>query len=222
MKHMIYFEDFEIIPQNEGIKNTIATGILATMMLLYPNIVKSTNQIPIDGVFVSKIDKVSDTNKLHLNDKELQSILNEIKANLKNDDYAKYQELFGRLSVHLQKKYQYKIQKRNIENISDADVKNAKQSNDVMKIIGWIGSICLAICGLPQAWDSFKKKNSDGITWGMIVLWTFGEMITMSYIVGEMDAPLLMNYAVNVFVTSTILYYKIYPTREPKTDIKYS
>ena len=37
-----------------------------------------------------------------------------------------------------------------------------------METIGWIGSICFALCAIPQAWKSFKDGHSRGITWGLM------------------------------------------------------
>ena len=59
-----------------------------------------------------------------------------------------------------------------------------------MEIIGWLGSIMLSICGLPQAIESYKKKNSDGISWAFILLWLFGEIFALIYVVYKKEYPL--------------------------------
>ena len=79
-----------------------------------------------------------------------------------------------------------------------------------MEIIGYIGSILLAICGLPQAIESYKTKSSEGLTWGFILLWFFGELFTFAYIIPKMDLPLLINYSANLIFLIIILYYKIF------------
>jgi len=82
-----------------------------------------------------------------------------------------------------------------------------------MDIIGYIGSIMLAICGLPQAIESFKTKSSEGLTWGFILLWFFGELFTFAYIIPKMDLPLLINYSANIIFLIIIIYYKVNPKR---------
>jgi uncharacterized protein with PQ loop repeat len=82
-----------------------------------------------------------------------------------------------------------------------------------MEIIGYIGSILLAICGLPQAIESYKTKSSEGLTWGFILLWFFGEIFTFAYILPKMDFPLLINYSVNLIFLIIILYFKIFPKK---------
>jgi len=82
-----------------------------------------------------------------------------------------------------------------------------------MDIIGYIGSILLAICGLPQAIESFKTKSSEGLTWGFILLWFFGELFTFAYIIPKMDLPLLINYSANIIFLIIIIYYKVNPKR---------
>jgi uncharacterized protein with PQ loop repeat len=85
--------------------------------------------------------------------------------------------------------------------------------NNIMELIGYIGSIMLAVCGLPQALESFKTKSSEGLTWGFIGLWFFGEIFTFIYILPKMDLPLLINYSANIIFLAVIIYYKIKPRK---------
>jgi uncharacterized protein with PQ loop repeat len=81
----------------------------------------------------------------------------------------------------------------------------------IFEIMGWLGSICLAICGIPQAWQSYKDKHSDGISWGFVLLWAFGEVFALAYVYDKLDLPLLLNYATNILILGVILYYKVKP-----------
>ena len=82
-----------------------------------------------------------------------------------------------------------------------------------MEIIGWLGSILLAFCGLPQAIESYKTKSSEGLTWGFIGMWFFGEIMTIIYILPQMVLPLIFNYTANIIFLSIIIYYKINPKK---------
>jgi uncharacterized protein with PQ loop repeat len=82
-----------------------------------------------------------------------------------------------------------------------------------METIGWIGSILLAFCGLPQAIESFKTKNSDGLTWSFLIMWGVGEIFTVIYIIPKWHWPLIFNYTANIMFVGIILYYKIKPKR---------
>jgi uncharacterized protein with PQ loop repeat len=82
-----------------------------------------------------------------------------------------------------------------------------------MDNIGWLGSIMLALCGLPQAIESYKTKSSEGLTWGFILLWFIGELFTFAYVMPKMDFPLLLNYSANIIFLSVIIYYKINPKK---------
>lgn len=82
-----------------------------------------------------------------------------------------------------------------------------------METIGWIGSILLAFCGLPQAIESYKTKSSAGLTWGFIGMWLIGELCTFIYIIPQMVLPLLFNYTANIIFVSIIVYYKIKPKK---------
>lgn len=81
----------------------------------------------------------------------------------------------------------------------------------MMEYIGWIGSILLAFCGLPQAWESYKTKSSAGLTWGFIGMWFMGEIFTVIYIIPKWHWPLIFNYTANIIFLSIIIYYKIRP-----------
>ncbi len=82
-----------------------------------------------------------------------------------------------------------------------------------MEYIGWIGSILLAFCGLPQAIESYRTKNSDGLTWGLLLMWFVGEIFTIIYILPKWHWPLIFNYTANIVFISIILYYKIKPKK---------
>jgi uncharacterized protein with PQ loop repeat len=82
-----------------------------------------------------------------------------------------------------------------------------------METIGWLGSILLAFCGLPQAIESYKTKSSAGLTWGFLVMWFIGEILTVIYIIPKWHWPLIFNYTANIIFLSVILYYKIKPKK---------
>ena len=82
-----------------------------------------------------------------------------------------------------------------------------------MEQIGWLGSILLAFCGLPQAIESIKTKSSEGLTWGFIGMWFLGEIMTFIYILPKMDLPLLFNYTANIIFLSIIIFYKLMPKK---------
>jgi uncharacterized protein with PQ loop repeat len=78
--------------------------------------------------------------------------------------------------------------------------------------IGWIGSLLFAFCGLPQAINSWKEKNSYGLTWSFLLMWLFGEIFTLIYVFNKQDVtPLLTNYILNLVFLIVILWYKIFP-----------
>jgi uncharacterized protein with PQ loop repeat len=82
----------------------------------------------------------------------------------------------------------------------------------ILDIIGWLGSICFAICALPQAYSSWKHKNSDGISWGFLILWLVGEVLTLTYILlTTAQLPLIANYCLNFVFLVVIIWFKVYP-----------
>ncbi len=80
-----------------------------------------------------------------------------------------------------------------------------------LEIVGWIGSILFAICGIPQALQSYKQKHSHGISKAFLMMWLAGELLTMAYIFPKQDYPLLFNYSVNIACLAVICWYKYRP-----------
>lgn len=78
-----------------------------------------------------------------------------------------------------------------------------------LDFVGWVGSLLLAFCGLPQAIDSWRRKSSQGVTWGLLGMWMLGEVFTLIYVLPKMDMPLLFNYSANIAFLLVIVYYKV-------------
>lgn len=81
------------------------------------------------------------------------------------------------------------------------------------ELVGWVGSILLAFCGLPQALHSWRTKSSDGVSWGLVLMWGLGEVLTLFYVFPRMEWPLIFNYAANIVFISVIAYYKAFSRR---------
>jgi uncharacterized protein with PQ loop repeat len=80
----------------------------------------------------------------------------------------------------------------------------------MISFIGIIGSLMLALCGLPQAIQSIKAKSSAGVNSLFLWLWGIGEILLIVYVLNTSnDLILLINYLFNVFIIGVIAYYKI-------------
>lgn len=71
----------------------------------------------------------------------------------------------------------------------------------------------MAFCALPQAVQSFRSGSSLGVTWGLLLMWGAGEVLTLIYVIPKMELPLLFNYAANIVFISVITYYKVWPRK---------
>jgi uncharacterized protein with PQ loop repeat len=93
---------------------------------------------------------------------------------------------------------------------------------NMIELIGWIGGIFLSICTIPQAIKVYKEKTAKGLSWGMIYLWLFGEVLTVAYILhgnissGVYQIPLLFNYFVNIILVSYLIWAKHHYDETPK------
>lgn len=83
--------------------------------------------------------------------------------------------------------------------------------------IGWIGSVCLGGCSLPQAVKCYKEGNAEGLSWAFVALWLGGELLTLSYVLGsnfDHSLPLITNYIANIILIGIMVKYKIIPRRK--------
>ena len=78
----------------------------------------------------------------------------------------------------------------------------------LINIIGWVGYMSLAVCGVPQAYQSFTTKTSIGVNTLFLCLWLIGELFAFIYALKHArKAPLITNYILNIFFISVIIYY---------------
>lgn len=78
-----------------------------------------------------------------------------------------------------------------------------------MIYIGWIGSILLATCGLPQVIQTIRTKSVKGVNALFLLMWFLGEVGTLIFIFPKTDLiPLLFNYCLNTIFVFILLFYK--------------
>ena len=224
---MRYLQTYE--QHNEGIKSAVLGAALGASLFANSPTVSAqtlvkpalTNPTSKDGIndAVEQVEGLSNIRKTDLNpkDDQLNNILSEIQSKLESGNQEEYKELFNKLSTHIEYKYGYKIEPKNLDELSSAGIAEQTKGMSIFEILGWLGSICLGICGIPQAWQSFKDKHSHGISWGFVLLWAFGEIFALAYVYDKLDLPLLLNYSTNILILAVILYYKI----SPKNTVDY-
>ncbi|UCG78559.1 MAG: PQ-loop repeat-containing protein [Nitrospirota bacterium] len=90
-------------------------------------------------------------------------------------------------------------------------------------LIGWIGSIAFAICGLPQAWECYKNKTAKGINPVFITLWLIGEVCYVISVLIKFGcvAWMMFNYIANLFSITVIIYYLVLDKKRssPKSKV---
>lgn len=92
---------------------------------------------------------------------------------------------------------------------------------NMVELLGWLGAICFAICGLPQTIKVVKDGHGDGLSKPFLWLWFWGEIFTLVYVcIGKFSWPLFFNYAVNLTFLSIMLKYNYFPVVKHETDRK--
>lgn len=72
-----------------------------------------------------------------------------------------------------------------------------------------------ALCGLPQAIQSLKQGHSNGLSWTFLMMWLFGEVLTLIYVYPKSNIlPLLANYTLNLLFLIVIVWYRAFPRKQ--------
>ena len=79
-----------------------------------------------------------------------------------------------------------------------------------MEIFAILGSVLLAICSLPLAWDALQDSQSaKEISGPFLHTWMLGEVFTVIYVIHQGYWILLINYAVNLLGLA-VVYWRRY------------
>lgn len=78
----------------------------------------------------------------------------------------------------------------------------------MIEILGWIGSICLSLCGLPLVIRTIKDGHSNGVDSIFLVVWLVGEIAALLYSLDKDVLPLLINYGFNIVFITIVIWYK--------------
>ena len=78
------------------------------------------------------------------------------------------------------------------------------------ELAGWISTISLAICALPQVLHVWRTGKTEGLSTVFLACWLAGELFGLIYIQGfdTIPWPLLLNYAANTLAVGYLLYKK--------------
>lgn len=80
-------------------------------------------------------------------------------------------------------------------------------------LLGWLGAIALALCGIPAACKAIRDGHARGMSSAFIALWWLGELTMLGHVVLERaGAALVTNYLANVLIVGVIVYFKIWET----------
>lgn len=73
------------------------------------------------------------------------------------------------------------------------------------KVSGWLGSICLAFCGAPEAYRALTAQDYS-ISIAFVILWMSGEVLVLIPVLREIKKPYLaFNYLANIFFIGIII-----------------
>jgi uncharacterized protein with PQ loop repeat len=80
------------------------------------------------------------------------------------------------------------------------------------EIFGFMSTLCLALCGIPQAYKCFKTGNAKGLSVLFLFSWLVGEILLIPYAIYlDCAIPILINASINLIIVSIIFRYYYFP-----------
>ena len=78
------------------------------------------------------------------------------------------------------------------------------------ELAGWLSSLALGLCAVPQVIHTWRTGKTDGISVGFLSLWLTGELLGLIYVTGFdiIPMPLLANYAANTLAIGYLVSVK--------------
>lgn len=74
-------------------------------------------------------------------------------------------------------------------------------------MLGWIGSVLLMLCSLPQLIKMLQTKNVESISPIFLFSWLLGMIFMLLHVIliGNPSIPIVMNYSVSLFVVISMI-----------------
>lgn len=78
-------------------------------------------------------------------------------------------------------------------------------------IIGWIGSVAFAVCGVPQAWQCVRDRTARGINPLFLALWLVGEVCYVASVLLKFGwvGWMMFNYCMNIASVFVIGFFLV-------------
>jgi len=83
---------------------------------------------------------------------------------------------------------------------------------ELAQLVGYIGSILLIICGLPQLFHTLKTKEVDDLSLSFFVMWFVGCLCMLFYVCYDDDIieiPLIFDYVMSSIIAIWISFLVI-------------
>ena len=80
-----------------------------------------------------------------------------------------------------------------------------------IQLLGWLGSIALACCGLPIVFSALKDRSiAKNLPILFLNLWFWGELLIMLYaaMLGKDLAPVFFNCVINIVCIMAVLWIR--------------
>lgn len=79
-------------------------------------------------------------------------------------------------------------------------------------VLGWIGSVCFALCGAPQALKCIQQGHAHGLSPWFVGLWFGGEICYVVAVLMKFGwvSWMMTNYILNIMWVLVMLRYLVW------------
>jgi hypothetical protein len=90
----------------------------------------------------------------------------------------------------------------------------------MVSIVGLLGGLCFAYCGVPTAWRTIRAGCSQGTPASVAWMIFLGGILMFAYLAASygFDRLLAANYAVETASWGVVVWFHHFPRKEPEND----
>ena len=77
-----------------------------------------------------------------------------------------------------------------------------------LEMLGWVRSVLLTLCSVPQVIKCHKEQHAKGLAWSFLLMWLVGLLFSVVYSIEKTALPLIVGDAVNVFLVGYLISIK--------------
>ncbi|MDG1287114.1 MAG: SemiSWEET transporter [Rickettsiales bacterium] len=89
---------------------------------------------------------------------------------------------------------------------------------ELAQIIGYLGTLAITVCYIPQVLHTYRSKDVTGISLGMYCALATGVALWLFYGILKSDIPLMLCNSISLLMIISILTMKVLYSKKPEAS----